>query len=228
MAKYKELDAFYTSEEWRIFRMMIIIERGLRCEKCGQLATKPGDLTVHHKIELTLGNYKDPAIAFNPDNVEVVHSKTCHNEEHTRTGANRERVVFLVYGPPLSGKRTHVRRELWPGDLVVDMDEIFRAIAGQPLYTKPNNLLPNALTVRDALLDNIRTRYGKWDRAWIVGGYPDKYQRDKLAADLGAEVIEIKATREECLARLKQDRERSQHEAEWIGYIDAWFAKHTE
>lgn len=228
MAKYAELQAFYASNEWRTFRMLLIAERGLTCEYCRQRVARAEELTLHHIIELTPDNYKDAMIALNPKNIMIVHHG-CHNAIHRRTSAanTMSRGVYIVYGPPLAGKKTYTQERHWPGDLIVDIDAIFIAISRQPWYDKPVGLLQNARAVQDVLLDNIKTRYGRWDRAWIIGGYPDRYKREKLADDLGAELVFVEATREQCIERLRQDPTRNKRETEWVGYIDKWFMQHT-
>ncbi|MBC2722023.1 HNH endonuclease signature motif containing protein [Desulfosporosinus sp.] len=226
MAKYSVLQTFYASDAWRNFRLLILNERGLRCEYCGERVAQSKELTLHHKTELTPDNYEDVTIALNPTNIMVVHHG-CHNSIHKRSAAKLVRAVFMVYGPPLAGKKTYTQDRMWPGDLIVDIDAIYTAISGQPWYSKPDSLLKNVRVVHSQLLDNIRTRFGRWDRAWILGGYPDKYKREKLADDLGAELVFIEASKDQCLERLKTDPIRKKHEAEWTGYIDKWFLQHT-
>lgn len=227
MAKHSILQTFYASDIWRTFRLMIINQRGLRCEHCGEWVAVASELTIHHIIELTPENVHDATIALNPDNVMVVHH-ACHNKIHKRNQAKTQRGVYLVYGPPLSGKTTFVKENLTPGDIVVDIDAIYVSVSTLPCYNKPNELLPNVRAVQNLLLDHIRTRYGKWETAWVIGGYADKYKREKLADDLGAELVHMAITEEECLARLKKDPERSKREAEWTGYIKKWFQDYTE
>ena len=94
------------------------------------------------------------------------------------------------------------------GDLVVDMDRLYSAASMLPYYDKPENLLSNVIGIRNALIDNIKTRYGKWNNAFIIGGYPDKYKREKLAEDLGAEIIFCDVSKAECLKRLDIDEDR--------------------
>lgn len=226
MAKHAVLQTFYASDIWRAFRLLIINQRGLRCEHCGERVAAGHELTIHHIIELTPDNYKDAMIALNPDNVMVVHH-ACHNRIHPRNAAKTGRLVFIVYGPPMSGKTTFIQENLTPGDLVVDFDAIFVNLSALTCYNKPNELLPNVRAVHSLLLDHIKTRYGKWDTAWIVGGYADKYKRDKLAEELGAELIYLETSQDECLARLKKDNDRSKREAEWTGYINKWFESYV-
>lgn len=227
MAKYSILNTFYASDAWRNLRATVIAERGLTCEYCGERVAKAAELTLHHIIELTPDNVHDAMVALNPENIMVVHH-ACHNTIHKHAAHKAERGVYIVYGAPLSGKKTFVKDRMWTGDLVVDMDALYHATTMLPWYDKPNGLLYNVKSVYNLLLDHIKTRYGRWDRAWIIGGYHDKYKREKLAEDLGAELVHIKATKEECLERLKVDEGRMANAAEWKKYIDDWFDRFVE
>lgn len=227
MARHSVLQAFYTSKPWIDFRLRLIVERGLRCEHCGQLVIHARELTAHHKIELTPENVHDHMISLNPELVMLVHHK-CHNEIHKRFGAKRSRSVYLVYGPPLAGKKSFVADRMMRGDLVVDMDRLYEAISFQPSYDKPDNLLSNVMGIHNHLLDNIKTRMGKWGDAWVIGGYPDKFKRERTANDLGAELVFIGASIEECLSRLAADPQRQHVQVEWRGYIGKWFEQYQE
>ncbi len=227
MAKHKKLQTFYASDTWRKFRMRIIAERGLRCEYCGERVVHSRELTLHHIEELTLENVNDRAVSLNPDNIQVVHH-ACHNKIHRRGKAKTGQQVYIVYGPPLSGKTSYVKDRMMPGDLVVDYDSLYVGISFLPIYDKPNEILPNVRLVHNQLLDNIKTRYGRWDNAWIIGGYADKYKREKLARETGAELVFLPVSREECVERLKTDLYRKKRLSEWTGYIDNWFAAYVE
>lgn len=231
MAKYPVLDTFYKSKAWIDFRSYYIAERirqdkGSRCDYCGEWIDKSDDVTLHHIEELTPDNYMDHSISLNPENIKQVHSG-CHNKIHKHAGY-KPRKVYIVYGPPMSGKSSYVKQRAWPGDIIVDMDSIFEAISGLPRYDKPNTLLNNVFAIHTLLLDNIKTRYGRWDNAWIIGGYAEQYKRNKLAKDLGAELIYMGSSREECIGRLKRDEHRRKRETEWTGYIDKWFSTYTD
>lgn len=227
MAKYSILKSFYASEKWQKFRKLIISERGLKCEHCGEMVTKPGDLTIHHIEELTPENVYDYSVSLNPENMMVVHHE-CHNEIHGRFGhVGKGRQVYIVYGPPLSGKHSFVKENIKRGDMVVDMDRLYEAISMLPSYDKPDQLFTNVIGIHNQLIDNIKTRLGKWNNAWIIGGYADKYKRERLANDLGAELIFCDVSKEECLRRLELDESRQYRQREWEGYIDKWFEQYT-
>lgn len=227
MARHSILQAFYKSPEWIKFRLMLIAERGLICEQCGRAVTNAKELTAHHKIELTPENVHDRTISLNPALVMLVHHR-CHNEIHQRFGSKSVRSVYLVYGPPLAGKKTFVAERMMRGDIIVDMDRLYEAVSMQTSYDKPNNLFSNVIGIHNLLLDNIKTRAGKWGTAWVIGGYPERFKRERTADDIGAELVYIEATKDTCLARLAADDLRQHVQDEWRGYIDKWFEQYRE
>ncbi|MEN6349322.1 MAG: HNH endonuclease [Syntrophomonas sp.] len=205
---------------------MIINKRGLRCEHCGQLVARASELTLHHKEELTPENIHDVMITLNPDNVMVVHHD-CHNKIHNRFGYRPAKEVCIIFGPPLAGKKTFVQQYMSRGDLIVDMDRLYAAVSLLPVFDKPDNLLANIRGIHNQLVDNIRTRYGKWNNAWVIGGYADRYKREKLADDLGAELIFCDVSRDECLRRLAVNEALRARQDEWAGYINKWFDEYV-
>lgn len=226
MARTPELQRFYASRRWRELRELLIIQRHGRCDRCGaDYSTATEHLIAHHKEHLTDENLADPAVAVNPDNIEILCQK-CHSHYHPYKGFTKPRKqAFIVYGPPLGGKSTYVRENMEPGDLVVDLDAIRQAVSYQPLYTAPAPLQSIAFGVRDYLYDQIRIRSGNWQTAWVIAGLPRKGDRERLAARLGASLILVECGREECHERFKaNDGGRG---PEWSGYIDNWFQEYN-
>ena len=72
------------------------------------------------------------------------------------------------------------------------------------------------------MYDQIKTRYGQFYDAYIISGLPDKYERERLAQTLGAELIYCESTKEECLARMEQ----SGKPRVWFDYINDWWEKY--
>lgn len=230
MAIFQKLSDFYKSNAWVNFRRTLMIERadpvkGLCCEYCGQTILKDIECIGHHKKELTVNNVSDANISLNPDNVMLVHQR-CHNIIHERFGQWMPQKVFIVYGAPLSGKTTFVRDSKGRRDIVLDMDELYQAITLLPAYDKPGELALNVFQMRDLIIDQVKTRTGKWQQAWIIGGYPLQTERERLANQLGAELIFIEATEQECIARLYQDEKKIPYRSEWQRYIREWFTKY--
>jgi hypothetical protein len=220
------LQSFYGSEAWQKFRMLVISQHGLRCEYCHEPVARAMDLTLHHIKGLTPENVNDALISLNPDNVMVVHFD-CHNRIHSCFGYQGERGVYIVFGAPLSGKKTYVQEHMRRGDMVVDMDRLYVAVSCLPYYDKPENLFNNVIGMHNMLTDHIWTRYGKWNSAWVIGGYADKYKRERLADDLCAELVFCDVSKDECLRRLDIDEARQCRKDEWIGYINKWFEQYT-
>lgn len=227
MAQYAVLQSFYASDKWIKFRLNLILERGNKCEKCGRIIPKSIDIIGHHEEPLTPENVNDYNISLNPKKVKLV-CFDCHNQIEKRFGYKPEKKVYIVYGAPLAGKKTYVRQQLQRGDIVVDMDKLYEAVTMLPYFDKPDCLLSNVRAVHNLLIDNIKTRYGKWNNAWVIGGYAEKFKREKLAEELGSELIFCDVSKEECLSRLVQDNERRNRQTEWKGYIDKWFDEYSE
>jgi hypothetical protein len=227
MAKHSILKSFYASEAWVTLRLLLINERGNRCEHCKKIVPKSKDLIGHHKIDLTPENVNDRSISLDPEKIEIICFE-CHNKVHNRFGNKNGRQVYIVYGPPMSGKTTFVRENMSRGDMLVDMDSLYAAVSMLPDYDKPDNLFSNVIGIHNQLIDNVRTRYGKWNNAWIIGGYADKYKRERLAEDLGAELIFCEVSKEECIRRLDLDEGRRYRKDEWHGYIEKWFELFTK
>lgn len=216
---------FYKSKEWRqcveLIRAMRLSNEGVNiCEYCGQPIIKAYDCIGHHKIPLSMQNVNDPGISLNPDNIQLLHHK-CHNEVHNRFGMHIPQKVYIVHGAPLSGKTTFVRDNKSERDIVVDMDALWHAITFEPMYIKNNYLKGNIFAARDALIDQIRTRKGQWQTAWIIGSYPARAERERLADRLGAELIHIDTPYEECLQRLHAAGDRPV--AIWEEYLQKYF-----
>lgn len=231
---FTSLSQFYNSPEWRGFRAGLINERTnkkdgvLYDEHDGKPLLKSYDIVLHHIKPLTMQNVNDFSVSLNPDNILIVSQKS-HNEIHSRFGYCAERKVYFVYGAPCSGKTTFVNNIKGNSDLVVDMDNIWQCITGGERYNKPNALKANAFAVRDCLLDMVRTRAGKWERAWIITGGAAKGERTRQIALYGAESIYIDTDKAECLKRLYGDCNRSEtHKKEWEQYIEQWFRDYQE
>lgn len=210
---------FYTSDVWRGLLDRLKNERvnedgELLCSVCGKPIVKKYDCIGHHKIELTDENVNDFAISLNPENIELIHH-ACHNRIHGRFEGFVQR-VFLVFGSPCAGKTTWVRSVANPDDLIVDMDSLWEAVCLSDRYHKPKRLRPNVFALRDCLIEQIKTRAGRWRNAYLIGGYPLRSDRDRLCELLQAEPVHIDAPLEQCLSRAPNE--------EWEGYVREWHA----
>lgn len=234
MRLFQSLPQFYNSDEWRKFRKQLIHERTNKADGVlydefdGKPLTQSYDIVLHHKKPLTMQNVNDYSVSLNPENIMIV-SQRSHNEIHGRFGYTAQRKVYFVYGAPCSGKTTFVNNIKGNSDLVVDIDNIWQCITGGKRYDKPNALKQIAFTIRDNLYELVKTRAGKWERAYIITGGAVKGIREREIEAFGAEPIFIDTDKKTCLRRLTNDRERTeQQKQEWQKYIVKWFDDYTE
>ena len=224
---YNDKFSFYRSAEWKKLMDNIKLERvneegQIICEYCGKPIVKSYDIIGHHKIELDEENVMDANISLNPKNIMLVDHK-CHNLIHNKLGyAHRQ--VYLVYGSPLSGKSSYVEQNMLSGDLIIDIDNIWQCVSGQPRYEKPARLKSIVFKIRDELLNSVKYRMGKWNNCYIVGGYPLQSERERLIRELGAREIFIDTDKNECLRRLEM-ADDGRDKDEWAKYIDEWFER---
>lgn len=197
------LDSFYQSDKWQDCRKKIIFDRlhngKTICEYCGQ----PIYDTVigHHIKELTPYNVNDYSISLNPENIMLVHMD-CHNSIHNKLGIRKE--VSIVYGSPYAGKTSYVRERIKKNDIVVDLDSLYTAL--NPLCSKyiKSEIYLNVQQLQLVILDNIKTRYGYWNKAYVITTKKEDVTR--LQRDLNAdEVINLECTKEEALERLRRE-----------------------
>lgn len=221
------LNNFYQSKEWRALLATLKMERvneqgEIICAHCGEPITRKYDCIGHHVTALNERNVNDAAVALNADNVVLVHH-VCHNRIHNKLG-HIARQVYLVWGSPMSGKRTYVDEVAVWGDLIVDVDSIWQCVSGRERYEKPARLKPVVFGIRDTLLDMVRHRCGSWRNAYVIGGYPLVNERERLMRSLGAREVYVESSQAECLARLKACRD-GRDVGEWRKYIDDWWRK---
>ena len=231
MRTFTSLSQFYTSDEWRGFRASLLSERVnpndgiLYDEHNGKPLLNSYDIVAHHKIPLTMQNVNDYSISLNSKNIMLV-SHRSHNEIHARYGFATLKKVYYVYGAPCSGKSTFVHESKGNSDLVLDIDLIWQAVTGGALYEKPDALKAAVFALRDTLLDIVKTRMGKWERAWVIEGGANKADRERRINALGAEGIFIDTDKETCIQRLASDDKRVYVQEQWRGYIEDWFSRY--
>lgn len=226
------LSDFYHSKQWEKFTKQIRLSRvnedgEIICAECKQPITKKYDCICHHIKHLTEENYLDASIAFNPANIALVHHK-CHNKIHDRFQSPQMLIqqVWLVYGAPCSGKTTYVKESMLFGDLVIDIDAIYKAISGQRMHVKPQRLTDIAFSVRNVLWDAVRMHRGYWRNAYIIGGYPMQSERERLCRELGAREIFIDTPQAECITRL-QAKPDGRKQEKYLQYISDWFENYS-
>lgn len=127
--------------------------------------------------------------------------------------------VYVISGPPGSGKSTYVQGRATSKDLVIDLDNIAQAIRGGQLYDDNAAILEELLKVRQCLYDGVSARNGKWENAYVITAGKNAAE---VAGALHGELIEMKTPKEECRARIRTDDRRKNKDL-FLSLIDDWF-----
>lgn len=126
---------------------------------------------------------------------------------------------FIICGPPGSGKSSYVKKMARWGDLIVDTDEIYQAISGQPIYDKPESLLKLVFKVRDFLIENSAGL-----NVYLITGGARRDDRDRMIDLLGgATVVVLETSYHECYRRISNDPRRRQKAVQWGPLIKKWW-----
>ena len=216
------LSSFYRSKRWERFREYLIDKRTNEEDGCiydeitGEVITQPYDIILHHTIVLTESNVNDFDISLNENLIQIV-SHATHNKIHNRFGSEGTRHIYLVYGAPGAGKSEYVNSVAGTHDLILNIDNIYQCISVNNRYENSKRLSKNVFAIRDCMLDMIRTRNGRYQNAYIVGGYPLESERERLVNTIGAEEIFINTPIDECLLNV------SQRPDVYKKYVHEWF-----
>ena len=140
------------------------------------------------------------------------------------TGRKNDGRVTVVDGAPGSGKTTYVREQMKQGDLVMDLDAICQALNGsESFYKDTEAVIHTALVARDAILESIGNREGKWNHAYVITAEPDSEKVDRLVRDLQADRHTMTTDRETCISQIRGDGRRGDKTEMFEKLADAWF-----
>ena len=131
--------------------------------------------------------------------------------------------VFLITGPPASGKSTYANKEAGNNDLIFDLDTVMVSLGGK-LHDANKALLRKALSIRDSVIQEIANREGTWDNAYFICASPNRAEVEKLLKAMNAKEIRIDASKDECKKRIFNDHTRT-NKALQIKLVEKWFSK---
>jgi 5-methylcytosine-specific restriction protein A len=199
----------YTTE-WDHSRDIFISENPL-CAEC----KKQGRLVQAKEVDHITPHRGDDELFWDQANWQSLCS-TCHKQKTAREnggiGTSVKAVrpntpVTVVCGPPAAGKTTYVMQRMKRGDLVIDLDRIFHALTGLPLYDNPKQLLPFVAECRDAILARL-LRPHHLRHVWIITSSPKASVREQLTKQYGATVLMLVPSEADCIKRSNQDSQR--------------------
>ena len=97
--------------------------------------------------------------------------------------------IYVVHGPPLSGKSTYVREHKGPNDLIFDFDLVMAALSGRTCHDHNDNLAGYVLGVRDLIIARLASE-DRLDAAWIIATRVGTRLRQALTG-LDVEYVEL-------------------------------------
>lgn len=134
------------------------------------------------------------------------------------------RKVFLITGPPGSGKSFYVHQQAKENDVCFDLDKIHEALSNIPgLHRDRKCLLGVSLPMRDAFFSSIAARKGAWENAYIITGAADRGEIERLINLLHAEEVRIEKPISECAKNIQNDSTR-EDKAFQLKRLQDWFS----
>lgn len=128
--------------------------------------------------------------------------------------------VTILAGPPGAGKTTYLQDVSRPGDVVVDVDALYVALTGLPIWDKPQSVLPFVLAARDAVIERL-CRSSAARHAWIATTEgPDRIAQ--LQAHLGAELVVLNVSAHVCIQRIQSNPARRVAGIQWEELVRRW------
>jgi len=133
--------------------------------------------------------------------------------------------VFLVCGPPASGKTTWVNAHKRSGDTVISLDDCKLAVGGR-LWDTDRRILRRAMAYRDSMLRGLVLKTK--GRAFVVIGGPTQDERDAWCRALGSPTVVLLDTAADvCIARLHADPARAHAVADLTNGVKRWHHLHS-
>lgn len=123
--------------------------------------------------------------------------------------------IILVVGPPGAGKTTYVDEHAIPSDVIVDYDELARAL-GAPGHDRGDHGIVSA--ARNAVITCIRRGEVNATQVWIVSANPHAEQTLPWH-----KTVTLDPGRDEVLRRCQQ----AARPERWTELVDEWYRQRS-
>lgn len=128
--------------------------------------------------------------------------------------------LWLVTGPPASGKTTWVRQRARPGDIVIDLDAIASALTpGGDGHTHPRHVLRCAQRARSVAIDEALKHSGRVD-VYVIHMLPSAQVMARYEQH-GAHVVTVDPGR-----AVVEERVRVERPPGTLAVVARWYARH--
>ncbi|HEY3310634.1 MAG TPA: AAA family ATPase [Anaerolineales bacterium] len=88
--------------------------------------------------------------------------------------------VFMVVGPPGSGKNTFVESHKNEFDILIDLDIIKSEIGGLPKYSHfTKDIVDRSIQKRNSIIERMQNIQNSGQQLWFLIGAPDRADREK-------------------------------------------------
>ena len=111
-------------------------------------------------------------------------------------------MIHVVTGAPCSGKSTYIREHKKEGDLVIDFDEIAFCLGSSERYNAKGLVRKASFEARKSAIAMAIENPN--EESWIIHTFPSEKQMEEYL-EVGAEIITLDTSKEECLERAKRD-----------------------
>jgi predicted kinase len=112
-------------------------------------------------------------------------------------------MLHIITGPPLSGKSTFVRNNAKLGDVVIDLDEIARAITvSDTSHDYPLHVRQLAIKARQTLINTVMSLDLRNLDVWLIHAEPSEIQLNQYLRK-GCQIHKQNITYEQLAERIK-------------------------
>jgi predicted kinase len=136
--------------------------------------------------------------------------------------------VYMVCGPPASGKTRYIESHRKHDDIVIDLDVIIAEFTRQPIYTRVDqDIVREGIRIRNKRLESLQNVIDKGQSIWYIVGAPDPRDRAIWKELLTPKMVYIILTPAvECFERIDKDNRRMLVSDDQKRAVTRWFEKY--